>query len=221
MKYHIKINNVNNYQKIKIFKKVDIVHFHISETNNLNSLILSGFKDFIKCLPSSTKTSCSIERWESIEASLISSILSELEVDYFQCQAPEYFKEKESRHFVEKIKNISHKKIISGIQLYAEENIIDEIKGIRRLYQNDIAYFEIHLESLVDRGYDGFNKNQINEIEMFCKNYPVLLSDNFDSKKSICDYKIKANQGFFFDLKLNKNKSDKNYRIRELHDLIN
>ena len=108
-----------------------------------------------------------------------------------------------------------------GSNYYSEENIIDEIKGIRSLYQNDIAYFEIHLESLVNRGYDGFNKNQINEIEMFCKNYPVLLSDNFDSKKSICDYKIKANQGFFFDLKSNAMKSDNSYGIRELHDLIN
>lgn len=221
----IKINNVNNYNKIKILKKVDIVHFHISEAKKLNALTLSEFKEFKESIPVEIKTSCSIDEWINLDETLINSLLSELKVDYFECEAPEYFKEEETKYFIQKIKNIKHRKIISGIQLYPEENISDEIKGMSSLslLAKDIAYFEIHLESLINCDYYGFNKTQINEIENFCKNYPVLLSDSFDSKKSLTDYKIKTNKGYFFKLKPNTNQyaDVKTYGIRELYRLIN
>ncbi len=217
----IKLNQINNIKKLKILQGIEIINCHISEKPKFNSMTFNEFKDFRVTVPSKIKISCSFEEWSDLDEDYINSLLSSLNIDYFQCPAPEYFKCDELENFLQKINKVKHKIIIST-SFSSEENIGEELKGLSSLFTDNIAYFEIYLESMIDRDSYNFNKNQIDEIESFCKKYPTLLSDNFDTKESLVNYKITNNKGFFLTLKSTKNEYMvvNNYGIRELYKLL-
>ena len=197
----IKVNGVTKPDQLKLLKnKITIINVYIKKGQNDEEYYITlGEAINIKNSFPELKFSAFFDEDFSIEE--IINILETYDFDYFELGCPNFYQTNEYENFKNQINQIKKPKIINGIFICKDEyRFIKEEKYFMELLNCNVQYFQIELESIIDKGFTIDTRIQ-NKIKTIFEKIPVLYTDYFKLLDKKINNKVhESSKGIYFNL---------------------